>query len=70
MAGMAGSALTVIYSAGEAFEQMLAEGLWSELQPHGVDVLALVAGATSLRPFSAPRSTSIRTTRRWHLTTL
>jgi short-subunit dehydrogenase len=46
MAGMAGSALTVTYSAAKAFEQVLAEGLWSELQPHGVDVLALVAGAT------------------------
>jgi short-subunit dehydrogenase len=46
MAGMAGSALTVTYSAAKAFEQILAEGLWSELQPHGVDVLGLVAGAT------------------------
>jgi short-subunit dehydrogenase len=46
MAGMAGSALTVTYSAAKAFEQVFAEGLWSELQPHGVDVLALVAGAT------------------------
>jgi short-subunit dehydrogenase len=46
MAGMAGSALTVTYSAAKAFEQVFAEGLWSELQPYGVDVLALVAGAT------------------------
>jgi short-subunit dehydrogenase len=46
MAGMAGSALTVTYSAAKAFEQVLAEGLWSELRPHGVDALALVAGAT------------------------
>jgi short-subunit dehydrogenase len=47
MAGTAGAALTVTYSASKAFEQVLAEGLWSELEPRGVDVLALVAGATS-----------------------
>jgi short-subunit dehydrogenase len=46
MAGIAGSALTVTYSAAKAFEQVFAEGLWSELQTHDVDVLALVAGAT------------------------
>jgi short-subunit dehydrogenase len=46
MAGMAGSALTVTYSAAKAFEQVLAEGLWAELQPHGIDVLALLPGAT------------------------
>jgi short-subunit dehydrogenase len=46
MAGMAGAALTVTYSASKAFEQVFAEGLWSELQPDGIDVLAIVAGAT------------------------
>ena len=46
MAGTAGSALNVTYSAVKAFEQVFAEGLWYEMRPHGVDVLALLAGAT------------------------
>jgi uncharacterized protein len=46
MAGVAGCALTVTYSAAKAFEQVFAEGLWSELRPHGIDVLAVLAGAT------------------------
>ncbi len=46
VSAVAGAALTVAYSATKAFDQVLAEGLWAELRPHGVDVLALVAGAT------------------------
>jgi len=47
MSGTAGSAMNVTYSAAKAFEQVLAEGLWAEMRPRGVDVLALVAGATN-----------------------
>ena len=46
ISGTAGSALNVTYSAAKAFEQVLAEGLWCEMRPQGVDVLALLAGAT------------------------
>ena len=46
MAALAGSARTAVYGATKAFELIFAEGLWAELQPHGVDVLACVAGAT------------------------
>jgi short-subunit dehydrogenase len=46
LAGNAGAATTVLYSAGKAFAQTLAEGLWSELKPRGVDVLYAVLGAT------------------------
>jgi short-subunit dehydrogenase len=46
MSAVAGAALTVTYSATKAFDQVLAEGLWAEMGPHGVDVLALIAGAT------------------------
>jgi short-subunit dehydrogenase len=42
----AGSALVATYSATKAFDRILAEGLWRELRPHGVDVLGVVAGAT------------------------
>lgn len=42
----AGSAWVATYAATKAFVHVLAEGLWQELQPHGVDVLCAVAGAT------------------------
>lgn len=46
MSSVAGAARVVTYSATKAFDLVFAEGLWAELRPHGVDVLALVAGAT------------------------
>jgi short-subunit dehydrogenase len=46
LAGNAGAATTVLYSAAKAFAQIFAEGLWSELKPLGVDVLYAVLGAT------------------------
>jgi short-subunit dehydrogenase len=46
MISFAGSAWVAAYSATKAFDRILAEGLWHELRPHGVDVLCAVAGAT------------------------
>jgi short-subunit dehydrogenase len=46
MISFAGSAWVATYSATKAFDRILAEGLWHELRPHGVDVLGAVAGAT------------------------
>ena len=46
MAGFSGSAWMTIYPATKAFDQMLAEGLWHDLKPAGVDALCLVLGAT------------------------
>jgi uncharacterized protein len=46
LAGNAGAATVVFYSAAKAFAQVLAEGLWSELKPRGIDVLYAVLGAT------------------------
>lgn len=46
MISFAGSAYVAIYSATKAFDRILAEGLWHELKPHGVDVLGVIAGAT------------------------
>jgi hypothetical protein len=47
MAGFQGSAWMATYAASKAFDTTLAEGLWQELRPHGVDVMACIAGATS-----------------------
>ncbi|MBP1684390.1 MAG: family NAD(P)-dependent oxidoreductase [Deltaproteobacteria bacterium] len=46
MSAVAGCARNAVYSAAKAFELIFAEGLWAELQPRGVDVMACVAGAT------------------------
>jgi short-subunit dehydrogenase len=51
MSGFAGSALLSTYAATKAFTTVLAETLWSELGPHGVDVLACAPGATSTPNF-------------------
>lgn len=46
LAGNAGGATMVLYSANKAFSQSFAEGLWAELKPVGVDVVYVVLGAT------------------------
>jgi len=45
LAGSQGSPNIAAYAATKAFNTVLAEGLWKELKPRGVDVLACVAGA-------------------------
>jgi short-subunit dehydrogenase len=45
LAGGQGSPNIATYAATKAFTTTLAEGLWNELEPRGVDVLACVAGA-------------------------
>jgi uncharacterized protein len=47
LAGMQGVASLTTYAATKAYGAVLAEGLWAELRPHGVDVLACLAGAVS-----------------------
>ena len=43
---VAGSKRLAVYAASKAYTQILAEGLWAEMQPHGVDVAALLIGRT------------------------
>ena len=45
LAGQQGSPPITVYAATKAFGAVLAEGLWAEMRPHGVDVVACVAGA-------------------------
>ena len=45
LSGGQGSAKVATYAATKAFNTILAEGLWKELKPHGIDVIACVAGA-------------------------
>jgi len=46
LAGCCGSYYNMVYSATKAFEHTLAEGLWSELEPHGIHVVGLILGLT------------------------
>jgi uncharacterized protein len=46
MAGFQGTALVAHYAASKAYLRVLAEGLWAELGPRGVDVLAVCPGPT------------------------
>jgi short-subunit dehydrogenase len=46
-AAFAGSGYLASYSASKAFDLNLGESLWAELKPRGVDVLALIGGATN-----------------------
>jgi uncharacterized protein len=48
-----GGSFLATYSASKAFDLCLAEGLWAELRPHGVDVLSLVLGMTDTPAFLA-----------------
>lgn len=45
LAGEQGSPNLAAYAATKSFNAILAEGLWKELKPHGIDVLACCAGA-------------------------
>ena len=45
-AAWAGGNRVAVYGATKAFDLLLAESLWIELQPHGVHVLAAILGAT------------------------
>ena len=46
MAARIGSPLVATYAATKAFDLILAESLWAELGPQGVDVLAVLPGQT------------------------
>jgi short-subunit dehydrogenase len=46
MAALAGSAYIAAYAATKSFDWILAQSLWHELRPHGVDAMAAVAGMT------------------------
>lgn len=60
-AAWAGGGNIAAYGATKAFDLLLAEALWAEWRPHGVDVQALVLGATdtpALRRLLAKRGGS------------
>ncbi|MCA9615125.1 MAG: SDR family NAD(P)-dependent oxidoreductase [Polyangiales bacterium] len=53
VAGLRGTETLATYAATKAFGRVLAEGLYAELRPRGVDVLACLAGATRTPGYEA-----------------
>lgn len=53
VASFQGSGLVAHYCATKAYLRVLAEGLWSEWRPHGVDVLACCPGLVATPTFEA-----------------
>ena len=51
LAMLVGAPNMVAYAATKAFDTVMTEALWTELHPHGVDVLGLVLGATDTPAF-------------------
>ena len=50
-AAWAGGSYLAVYGASKAFDLLLAESLWAELGPKGVDVLAMILGQTDTPAF-------------------
>ena len=57
LAGGQGSPNLAAYAATKSFNAILAEGLWKELKPHGIDVLACCAGAILTPGYSQAKKT-------------
>jgi short-subunit dehydrogenase len=57
MAAMSGGSYIAVYNATKSFDMVLAEGLWHELNPVGVDAMCLVVGATLTPSMLASRET-------------
>jgi short-subunit dehydrogenase len=51
--GFQGATWLATYAASKAFTTILAESLWEEFRAQGVDVMALIAGATNTPNFKA-----------------
>ena len=45
LTGNGGMANVATYGGSKAFTQIFGEALWTELKPHGIDVLVLIVGA-------------------------
>jgi len=57
MVGFGGASMVATYAATKAFNLVVGESLWRELEPYGVDVLACCPGPTSTPAYqrSTPR---------------
>ncbi|HOM13978.1 MAG TPA: SDR family NAD(P)-dependent oxidoreductase [Rubrivivax sp.] len=62
MAALQGAPGQAIYAATKSFDLILAESLWGELSPHGVDVMAFIPGMVRTPNFErsgANKATSV-----------
>lgn len=58
--GLIGCPYSTAYSSTKGFLNSLAEGLWGELAPHGIDVLGLCPGATATDRLSGADPATLR----------
>jgi short-subunit dehydrogenase len=56
LAGLQGATRIAAYAASKSFNTILGEGLWSELCPHGVDVVVACAGGIRTPAYAAAAS--------------
>jgi short-subunit dehydrogenase len=56
LAGLQGATRIAAYAASKSFNTILGEGLWSELRPHGVDVVVACAGGIRTPGYAAAAS--------------
>ncbi|MCL2759961.1 MAG: SDR family NAD(P)-dependent oxidoreductase [Treponema sp.] len=61
LAGAQGSPKLAAYAATKAFNAVLAEGLWKELKPHGINVIGCCAGAILTPGYQAAVASAERT---------
>ncbi len=61
LSGMQGAPWLASYGATKAFNIVLAEGLWYELKPQGVDVMACCAGAIETPNYISSKPASLGT---------
>jgi short-subunit dehydrogenase len=60
MSGNFGSEQLAVYAATKAFDLVLADALWAELRPHGVDVLAVQPGSTRTPGWQSSQPAELR----------
>jgi short-subunit dehydrogenase len=53
LSGLVGTPFVTAYASSKAFDMVLGEALWSELEPRGVDVLSVIAGPTRTPAFES-----------------
>jgi short-subunit dehydrogenase len=65
VAGFQGTAMVAQYAATKAYLRVLAEGLWVELRPHGVDVVASCPGRVHTPTFDGSQPAALGRYRRF-----
>jgi len=69
IAALVGCSYMAMYAATKAFEWVLGEGLYAELEPHGVDVALYLLGSTATPSFMERYGANVDPSRAAHIET-